>query len=199
MDNEAVDPHLTAKIVRSYVRHHMVGTGEVSNLITSVHRALDQLGRPAQPEEVLTPAVSVRQSVRHDYVVCLNCGHRAKMIRRHISTRHGLTPDEYLKRWGLRKDHPLTAPIYAEQRSTMAKARGFGRKPKAPVAPAATPAAPASPTTDPQTKPRPTRRQNTRSPSKSANRAESAATSTATKRRPRSPKASRGDNPVEPT
>jgi predicted transcriptional regulator len=199
MDNKAVDPHLTAKIVRSYVRHHMVGTGEVSNLITSVHRALDQLGRPVQPEEVLTPAVSVRQSVRHDYVVCLDCGHRAKMIRRHISTRHGLTPDEYLKRCGLRKDHPLTAPIYAEQRSTMAKARGFGRKPKAQVAPAATPAAPASPTTDPQTKPRPTRRQNTRSASKSANRAESAATSTVTKRRPRSPKASRGDNPVEPT
>jgi predicted transcriptional regulator len=197
MNSEAVDPHLTAKIVRSYVRHHKVGTGEVSSLITSVHRALDQLGRPVQPEEVLTPAVSVRQSVRRDYVVCLDCGYRAKMIRRHISTRHGLTPDEYLKRWGLRIDHPLTAPAYLEQRSTMAKALGFGRKPKAQVAPAETP--PGSVTTDPQTKARSTRRQSSRSASKSANRAESAAPSTATKRRPRSRNAPRGDNPVGPT
>jgi len=142
MEPQKVDPHLTARIVRSYVQHHTVGTGQVSELITSVHRALGQLGRPAQPEEVLTPAVSVRQSVRQDYVVCLDCGHRARMLRRHISTRHSLNPDEYLKRWGLRRNHPLTAPAYSEQRSTMAKQLGLGRKPKAQVAPAATPAAP---------------------------------------------------------
>ena len=74
LEPQKVDPHLTARIVQSYVQHHTVGTGQVSELITSVHRALGQLGRPAQPEEVLTPAVSVRQSVRQDYVVCLDCG-----------------------------------------------------------------------------------------------------------------------------
>ena len=113
---QEVDPHLTAKIVESYVRHHTVGTGQVSELITSVHGALAQLGRPSQPEEVLTPAVSIRQSVRQDYVVCLNRGYRAKTLRRHISTQHNLSRDEYFKRWGLRKDHPLTAPAYTEPR-----------------------------------------------------------------------------------
>ena len=73
-----VDPHFTARIVESYVRHHTVGTGQVSELITSVHGALAQLGRPSEPEEVLTPAVSIPQSVRQDYVVCLDCGYRAK-------------------------------------------------------------------------------------------------------------------------
>src|SRR6516225_10572639 len=92
-----VDPHLTARIVESYVRHHTVGTGQVSELITSVHGALAQLGRPSQPEEVLTPAVSIRQSVRQDYVVCLNRGYRAKTLRRHISTQHNLSRDEYFK------------------------------------------------------------------------------------------------------
>jgi predicted transcriptional regulator len=158
MDHEAVDPHLTAKIVMSYVRHHMVGTGEVSNLITSVYRALDQLGRPVQPAEVLTPAVSVRQSVRHDYVVCLDCGYRAKMIRRHISTQHNLSRDEYLRRWGLRKDHPLAAPAYTEQRSTMAMAFGFGRKPKAQVVLAGTSPAPVSTDADLKVAEKPTRR-----------------------------------------
>jgi hypothetical protein len=63
------------------------------------------------------------------------------MLQRHISTRHALNKDEYLKRWGLRSDHPLTAPAYSERRSTLAKALGLGRKPKAAVLPAVTPTA----------------------------------------------------------
>jgi|SRR6516225_5537852 len=130
MNDEVVDRHLTSEIVASYVRHHRIGTDQVSELITSVHRALSQLGSPVQPEEVLTPAVSIRQSVRYDYVVCLHCGYRAMMLLRHIARQHGLSREEYLKRWGLPADHPLTAPAYSERRSTLAKSLGFGRKPK---------------------------------------------------------------------
>ena len=130
---ESKDGHrpLTAKIVGSYLRHHTVGASELPDLITTVHRSLGQLGRQAPVEEVLTPAVSVRQSVRPDYVVCLDCGYRGKTLRRHISTRHGLSRDEYLRRWGLQPDHPLTAPAYSEHRSSLAKQLGLGRKPKA--------------------------------------------------------------------
>jgi predicted transcriptional regulator len=162
VDPQKIDPHLTSKIVRSYVKYHTVEAGEVSALIKSVHGALSQLGRPNQPEEVLTPAVPVRQSVRHEYVVCLDCGYRAKMLRRHIVTQHRLSQDEYLKRWGLRTDHPLTAPAYSEQRSTMAKAVGFGRKPKAGVAPSVILPEPAQAHADPQSDPKPARRQSTR-------------------------------------
>ena len=133
MNNEVLDPHLTTKIVSSYVRHHTVGADQVSDLITSVHQALGQLGQPVQTEEVLTPAVSVRRSVHHDYVVCLDCGYRGKTLRRHIATRHGLNRDDYLKRWGLKADHPLTAPGYSEQRSALAKELGLGRKPAKPT------------------------------------------------------------------
>ena len=91
MNKEMVDPRLTTKIVGRYLGHHAVGTDQVSELITSVHRALSQLGKPPQLEEVRTPAVSVRRSVHREYVICLDCGYRAKMLRRHISTRHGLT------------------------------------------------------------------------------------------------------------
>jgi len=145
MSDEVLDPHLTTKIVSSYVRHHTVGTDQVSNLIASVHQALAQLGQPVQTQEVLTPAVSVRRSVHHDYVVCLDCGYRGKTLRRHITTRHGLSRDDYRRRWGLKSDHPLTAPGYSEQRSMVAKQLGLGRKPS-----------------------KPTRRRSTRSASKSA-------------------------------
>jgi predicted transcriptional regulator len=141
-DPQKIDPHLTSKIVRSYVEHHTVAAGDVSELITSVHGALSQLGRPNQPEEVLTPAVPLRQSVRHNYVVCLDCGYRGKLLLRHIVKQHGFSRADYLKRWGLRKDHPLTAPDHSQQRSMMAKELGFGRKAK--VVPPAAPTAPAS-------------------------------------------------------
>src|SRR5262249_48754073 len=198
MNNEMLDPHLTTKIVSSYVRHHTLGADQVSNLITSVHRALSQLGQHVQTQEVLTPAVSVRQSVRHDYVVCLNCGYRGKTLRRHIATRHGLSRDDYLKRWGLKSDHPLTAPSYSEQRSMLAKELGLGRKAAAGVSPAATWQARVSAGADPKSAAKPARRRSPRSASKSADAAKGAAPPSGRKRPPRS---RREDNPspVEPT
>jgi predicted transcriptional regulator len=140
MDAQSVNPLLTAKIVGSYLRHHTVGASQLPDLITSVHRGLSEVGRPSPSEEVLTPAVTVRQSVRPGYVVCLDCGYRGKTLRRHISSRHGLSRAEYLIRWGLQPDHPLTAPAYSEHRSTLAKQLGLGRKPKADEAPTPIPA-----------------------------------------------------------
>jgi predicted transcriptional regulator len=189
MDTEKVDPHLTAAIVGSYVRHHTVEAGQLSELITSVHRALGQLGPPSQIEEVRTPAVTVRQSVRHEYVVCLDCGYRGKTLRRHVNSQHGLNRDEYLKRWGLRSDHPLTAPAYSEQRSTLAKALGFGRKSKAQVAEAATPVAAAAPVdagAETQRAPSPRRRSRSRSRQADVVSAAVAAPPPARRRRPRS-------------
>ena len=168
MNNEVLDPHLTTKIVSSYVRHHAVAANEVAELITSVHGALGRLGQPVQPQEVLIPAVSVRRSVHHDYVVCLDCGYRGKTLRRHLSIRHGLTRDDYLKRWGLKSNHPLTAPAYSERRSTMAKALGLGRKSKAAVISAATAAVSVSKDASSKSGERVARRRSTRSVSKSA-------------------------------
>jgi predicted transcriptional regulator len=133
-----INPHRIRKyLISSFetLRHHKVGASQLPDLIGTVHRSLRELGRQSPIEEVLTLAVSVRQSVRHDYVVCLDCGYRGKTLRRHISSRHGLSRDEYLKRWELQPHHPLTAPAYSEHRSTLAKQLGLGRKPKAEEAP----------------------------------------------------------------
>jgi predicted transcriptional regulator len=163
MDSSGSAQSLTAKIVSKYVAHHRLEAVQLSDLITTVHQAISHLGQPEKPEEVRTPAVPVRRSVQHDYVVCLDCGYRGKTLRRHISTRHRLNPDEYLRRWGLKSDHPLTAPAYSERRSTMAKALGLGRKPSIEVAPAkASIAAPASVEADSKSKVKPTPRHRTR-------------------------------------
>jgi MucR family transcriptional regulator, transcriptional regulator of exopolysaccharide biosynthesis len=167
MDPQSANPLLTTKIVGSYLRHHTVGASELPDLINSVHRALSAVGQPSRQAELRTPAVSVRQSVRHDYVVCLDCGYRGRTLRRHISSRHGLSRAEYLRRWGLQPDHPLTAPAYSEHRSTLAKQFGLGRKPKTDEAPAPTPAKTASEHVDADVDATSKPRRTTRSRSKS--------------------------------
>ena len=95
---QGVYPQLVAKIIASYVSHHNVSPEQIPELISSVHRTFDNLGKPAEPTGVLTPAVPLRRSVQRDAVICLECGWKGKMLRRHLSTRHGLTGEQYLKR-----------------------------------------------------------------------------------------------------
>jgi predicted transcriptional regulator len=118
---------LVAKIIASYVSHHNLAPEQIPELIVSVHRTIAGLGRPADVQTAPIPAVPVRRSVQRDVVICLDCGWKGKMLRRHLTTRHGLSGDEYLKRWGLPGDHPLTAPNYSVQRSNLAKELGLGR------------------------------------------------------------------------
>ena len=117
-----------AKIVASYVGNHSLAPDQLCALIVSVQQALGRLGKGGQPSPLRVPAVPVRRSVQPDHVVCLECGFRGRTLRRHLSTRHGLQPAEYLRRWALPSDHALTAPIYSEQRSAMAKRLGLGRQ-----------------------------------------------------------------------
>jgi predicted transcriptional regulator len=95
-----------------------------------VHNALAGLGGNAPAPEVRAePAVSIRASVKPDYIVCLDDGKKLKMLKRHLMTHYGITPDEYRAKWGLPADYPMVAPNYAEQRRSLAVKIGLGRKP----------------------------------------------------------------------
>jgi predicted transcriptional regulator len=123
-----VDLYQVARIVSSYVRHHQVEPGQLTELIVEVHRALAGLGHAAAPAPVPQPAVPIRRSVQQDYVVCLECGFRAQLLRRHLQVAHGLDVAAYRIRWNLPADYPVTAPGYSTRRSRMAKAMRFGRR-----------------------------------------------------------------------
>ena len=127
---QMVDLSLVAEIVRSYVAQNSIGVDQVAGLIATVHRSLSDLvqSAPASAPAPLVPAVPIRRSVQHDHVVCLECGYRGRVLRRHLRVAHGLEPAEYRVRWRLPPDHPITAPAYSERRSTMAKQTRLGRK-----------------------------------------------------------------------
>ncbi|HWV60507.1 MAG TPA: MucR family transcriptional regulator [Sphingopyxis sp.] len=120
---------LTADIVAAHVGNNSVAISDISILISNVHAALSGLSQPAEvPEEKPVPAVSIRSSVKPDYIVCLEDGKKLKMLRRHLMTHYGLTPDDYRSKWGLPADYPMVAPDYAERRRVLAKEIGLGTK-----------------------------------------------------------------------
>ncbi|HEX5318027.1 MAG TPA: MucR family transcriptional regulator [Stellaceae bacterium] len=124
---QGLHPRLVTKIVASYVSHNPLSPEHIPELIASVHRSIGTLGKSVEAPSAPIPAVPVRRSVQKDAVICLDCGWKGKMLRRHLTTRHRLSGEQYLQRWGLPSDHPLTAPMYSEQRSVLAKELGLGR------------------------------------------------------------------------
>jgi len=121
---------LTSDIVAAHVSNNTLSVEEVPTLISTVYGALAGLGGSAPVEETRPePAVSVRASVKRDHLVCLEDGKKMKMLKRHLMTEHGMTPDDYRQRWGLAADYPMVAPEYAETRRDLAVKIGLGRKP----------------------------------------------------------------------
>src|SRR5215831_3786634 len=123
-----INRELTTEIVAAYVRCNKVASDQLGTLISTVHQALAGLGKPvAEFHAQRTPAVPIRRSVHRDYVVCLECGWRGLMVKRHLATGHGLTVEQYRARWNLPREHPMVAPGYSERRSSLAKEIGLGR------------------------------------------------------------------------
>jgi predicted transcriptional regulator len=119
---------LTADIVSAHVSNNSVAVNDLPSLIQNVHSALTGLngaGPQAQAKKQ-EPAVSIRASVKPDFIVCLEDGKKLKMLKRHLMTHYKLTPEQYRQKWGLGADYPMVAPNYAEQRRSLAKSIGLG-------------------------------------------------------------------------
>jgi|JI8StandDraft_2_1071088.scaffolds.fasta_scaffold07991_6 predicted transcriptional regulator len=124
---------LTAEIVAAHVGTNNVAMTDLPNLITSIHGAFSAIATAGQeaalpPRPV--PAVSIRSSVKDDYLVCLEDGKKLKMLRRYLQRQFNMTPDEYRTKWGLPANYPMVAPAYAARRSELAKSFGLGKAPQ---------------------------------------------------------------------
>ncbi|MBM3555696.1 MAG: transcriptional regulator [Alphaproteobacteria bacterium] len=120
---------MVADVVAAYVGANATQAAQLPEIIRSVHESFAGLGQapvaPAAPE--LKPAVSIKKSVTPDYIICLEDGKKLKMLKRHLRTSFGMSPDDYRAKWGLGADYPMVAPNYAERRSEFAKKIGLGK------------------------------------------------------------------------
>ena len=117
----------TTRIVAAHVANNPIAAAELPSVIATVHQALAALG-PEEAAPKPNPAVSIKQSVKPEYIVCLDDGKKLKMLKRHLRSAYDMSPDEYRQRWGLPADYPMVAPNYAALRSKLAKKVGLGRK-----------------------------------------------------------------------
>ena len=124
--------NLTAQIVSAHVVANEVSADQLPGLIRNVHQALATVEQASAEPATAEPAVSVKKSVFADHILCLDCGQSFKMLKRHISTDHQMTPDEYRAKWKLPPSYPMVAAEYAATRSKLAKDNGLGRKAKIP-------------------------------------------------------------------
>jgi predicted transcriptional regulator len=131
MDSEIIT--LTADIVSAHIAANVVSSDQLPALIRSVHQTLTSIGQAPVEPITAEPAVAVKKSVFSDHILCLDCGQSFKMLKKHISAEHRMTPDEYRTKWGLPPSYPMVAAEYAARRSKMAKDNGLGRKSMVPV------------------------------------------------------------------
>lgn len=120
---------MTAEVVASYLGNNTVAAAQIPEVINTVFSALSGIGGDGVDGkgEPLKPAVPIKKSITNEYIVCLEDGKKLKMLKRHLRTTYGLSPDEYRAKWGLPADYPMVAPNYAAQRSAFAKKIGLGR------------------------------------------------------------------------
>ena len=121
---------MTTQVVVAYVGHNSVGEAEIPEVIKSVYASLSGLNSPtkAVAKAKEKPAVPIKKSITPDYLICLEDGMKFKMLKRHLRTTYGLSPEDYRARWGLGSDYPMVAPNYAKRRSALAKKIGLGKR-----------------------------------------------------------------------
>lgn len=119
---------MTTEIVSAHLNNLNAPVENLSALIKEVYETLKNIDTAPAEAEKLTPAVPVKKSVYPDYIICLEDGKKLKMLKRHLMSAYGMTPEDYRARWNLPADYPMVAPAYAEKRSTLAREIGLGRK-----------------------------------------------------------------------
>lgn len=121
----------TAAIVQAYISHNPLPASDVPGFISAVHASVERCAagistmEPEQPTYI--GAVSERASIKPDGLISMIDGKKYKMLKRHIGL-HGLTPETYRERYGLKPDYPMVCKDYSAKRHDLAVVHKLGRK-----------------------------------------------------------------------
>ncbi len=117
----------TSKIASGYFSNNKVDEGKITSIIENIYSSLVSVCDKTK-SYTLKPFVEIENSVKPDYIVCLEDGKKLKMLKRYLKTKYNMTEAEYRQKWGLSRDYPMIAPNYAKKRSVIAKKSGLGQR-----------------------------------------------------------------------
>ena len=122
----------TTNIISAYVAHNSLNSHDIVKLIKDVYNELSKLNHKTEETHIKNtsqkPFVPINESVKPDYLICLEDGKKLKMLKRHIRNAYNLTPEAYRLKWGLDPNYPMVCKNYAKTRSEVAKKIGLGQK-----------------------------------------------------------------------
>jgi predicted transcriptional regulator len=132
---------LVSDVAAAYFSNSRVAPTEIAGILDQIAASLGAIGEQplgaapksesANEGEPRPTAAQIRDSVKPDGIVSFEDGRSYKTLRRHI-TSLGMTPAQYLQKWGLPPDYPMVAPNLSAVRSELARGMRLGRSP-APV------------------------------------------------------------------
>ena len=96
---------MTTEVVSAYVGNNTLPPTQLNDVIQIVYGSLQKLDDSQSFTVRSKAAVAIRKSITPDYLVCLEDGKRLKMLKRHLRTAYGMTPQEYRAKWGLPVDY----------------------------------------------------------------------------------------------
>ena len=121
---------LAVDLVGSYVKNNSIPTEQLIPLLQQVYSAVSNLNdghMHTLRTGNLKPAVPIEDSVRDEYIICLEDGKKLQMLKRHIKTVYNMSLEQYKERWSLPPEYPVVSPNYARRRSEIAKTSGLGQ------------------------------------------------------------------------
>lgn len=116
-------------VIVAFVSNKKINVDDLPALISSVRAAFNNIGSQEHDsiKEDLVPAVSIKKSVKDNYIICLEDGLKFKSLKRHLASKYKLTPEAYRKKWGLPPGYPMVAPSYSRERSAIALKNRLGQ------------------------------------------------------------------------
>ena len=106
---------MTTQVVAAYVGHNSVGEAQIPEVIKSVYASLAGLNGHTETatKAKQKPAVPVKKSITPDFLICLEDGKKLKMLKRHLRTAYGMSPEDYRAKVGEEVDS-VPLPVAAD-------------------------------------------------------------------------------------
>ena len=124
----------TSRIVGAYLQSNKVDVNDIPKVIFVVYQALYNCQCDDQNQNGSSTCTfgdnNNKQTIYEDYLVCLEDNKHVKMLRPYLKRKHNLTPQEYIRKWNLPHDYPMTCPAYTDMRRKLAKKIRLGKNKK---------------------------------------------------------------------
>lgn len=105
------------EIVKAQASVRNMTEEEINSMIMNVIKGIKSAVSEEQMiDDEQDPAVDPKKSIRERSVVCLECGKQFKVITKKHLAKHELTPEDYKKKWGFKKNTSLVCKALARDR-----------------------------------------------------------------------------------